>query len=106
NDRTGAAMGTHESRKEHTPIRQSPHASKGMPTERGGWTTCPSRTAPRPIRPLAGCGRTSNIRRLPHGVIINGAPHMQVPHPLDTEIDEMDQTRRDMVRLFASDGTI
>lgn len=31
---------------------------------------------------------------------------MQVPHPLDTEIDEMDQTRRDMVRLFASDGTI
>lgn len=30
----------------------------------------------------------------------------QTLHPIDQELDEMDQTRRDMVRLFASDGHI
>jgi len=31
---------------------------------------------------------------------------MQVPHPLDVEIDEMDDTHRAMIRLFAADGHI
>jgi hypothetical protein len=33
-------------------------------------------------------------------------PAMQTPHPIDREIDEMDDTRRAMVRLFANDGEI